>query len=184
MFRVALLLLFSFNSCNFQESAESALFETIIVNNNSNITTTSYKVVGIKDGDTITLLIDGKEQTVRLAHIDCPEKKQPFGTKAKQFTSDIAFGKYVTLEYNQKRKYDRNKRLIAEVILNDGTNLNKELVKAGLAWHYSQYSDSEEYKELQNTARLNKIGLWSDEDPIAPWDFRKPKKNQTDKNKS
>src|SRR5690606_35698833 len=92
----------------------------------------AYKVIGIKDGDTFVLLMNGKEQVVRLAHIDCPEKKQPFGSKAKQFASDACFGKQVTLIHNNS--YDRNKRLIAEVILKDGRNLNKELVKNGLAW--------------------------------------------------
>ncbi len=138
---------------------------------------TSYKVIGVKDGDTFVLLIDGKMQTVRFAHIDCPEKKQPFGAKAKQFVSDACFGKYVTLIINDKNKFDRNKRLIAEVILEDGKNLNKELVKNGLAWHFKKYSDSKEYNRLEKTARNNKIGIWSEPNPIAPWDWRKPKKN-------
>lgn len=139
-------------------------------------TKTAYKVIGVKDGDTISLLIDGKEQTVRFAHIDCPEKKQPFGTKAKQFVSDACFRTYVTLVINEKNKYDRNKRLIAEVILEDGRNLNKELVKNGLAWHFKKYSDSKEYDQLEKTARKNKIGLWIEPAPIAPWDWRKQKK--------
>lgn len=137
---------------------------------------TAYKVIGVKDGDTISLLIDGKEQTVHFAHIDCPEKKQPFGTKAKQFVSDACFGKNVTLVINEKNKYDRNKRLIAEIILEDGRNLNKELVKNGLAWHFKKYSDSKEYDQLEKTARNRKIGIWSEPDPTAPWDWRKSKK--------
>lgn len=143
---------------------------------NGNQNKTSYKVIGVKDGDTIVLLIDGKEQTVRFAHIDCPEKKQAFGTKAKQFVSDACFGKYVTLIINDKNKYDRNKRLIAEVILENGKNLNKELVKNGLAWHFKKYSDSEEYDQLEKTARSKKIGIWNESNPIAPWDWRKQKK--------
>lgn len=75
-----------------------------------------------------------------------------------------------------KNKQDRNKRLIAEVILEDGRNLNKELVKNGLAWHFKKYSDSEEYAQLETEARNKKIGLWSEPNPIAPWDWRKPKK--------
>jgi len=131
-----------------------------------------YKVIGIKDGDTFVLLIDGKEQVVRFAHVDCPEKKQPFGNKAKQFVSEMCFGKYVTLIHNNK--FDRNKRLIAEVILQDGTNINKELIKNGLAWHFKKYSKDPEYAELELQARQNKIGLWSDTiEPIAPWEWRK-----------
>jgi len=138
---------------------------------------TFYKVIGVKDGDTIVLLMNGKEQTIRFAHIDCPEKKQPFGTKAKQFVSNACFGKYVTLEINPKNKYDRNKRLIAEVILKNGKNLNKELVKNGLAWHFKKYSDSKVYDQLEKNARKNKFGIWSEPNPIAPWNWRKGKKN-------
>lgn len=166
-------------SCNHPESKEYERYNTY-QNSFSETTPTeqknAYKVIGIKDGDTFVLLIDGKEQTVRFAHIDCPEKKQPFGTKAKQFVSDLCFGTYVRLIINDKNKYDRNKRLIAEVILEDGRNLNKELVKNGLAWHFKKYSDNEEYAQLEIEAKNNKIGIWSEPNPIAPWDWRKPKK--------
>lgn len=139
---------------------------------NETNTDNGYKVIGIKDGDTFVLLIEGKEQVVRFAHIDCPEKKQPYGNKAKQFVSEMCYGKYVTLVHNNK--FDRNKRLIAEVILQDGTNLNKELIKNGLAWHFKKYSKYTEYAELEVQARQNKIGLWSDPvEPIAPWEWRK-----------
>src|SRR5690606_27025415 len=107
-------------SCNHPESKEYErhnVFQSSFSENTTPEQKTGYKVIGIKDGDTFVLLIDGKEQTVRFAHIDCPEKKQPFGTKAKQFVSDLCFGTSVTLLINQKNKYDRNKRLIAEIIL-------------------------------------------------------------------
>jgi len=130
-----------------------------------------YKVVGVKDGDTFVLLMDGKEEVIRFAHIDCPEKKQPYGNKAKKFVSELCFGKFVTLIHNNK--FDRNKRLIAEVILEDGNNLNKELIKNGLAWHFKKYSTDRVYAELELKARQNKIGLWSETDPIAPWEWRK-----------
>ncbi len=133
-----------------------------------------YKVIGIKDGDTFVLLIDGNEQTVRLAHIDCPEKNQPFGNKAKQFASDLCFGKNVTLVH--KNKYDRNKRLISEIILLDEKNVNKEIIKLGLAWHFKKYSDNDEYAQLEIEARDKKIGIWSEPNPIAPWLWRKAKK--------
>ena len=134
---------------------------------------TGYKVIGIKDGDTFVLLIDGKEQTVRLAHIDCPEKKQPFGNKAKQFATDLCFGKYITLVH--QNGYDRNKRLITELILEDGRNVNKELVSNGLAWHFKKYSEDVEYANLETEARKKKIGICSQPDPIAPWECRKSK---------
>ncbi|MBO9620203.1 MAG: thermonuclease family protein [Niabella sp.] len=135
---------------------------------------TRYKVIGVKDGDTFVLLMDGKEQVVRLAHIDCPEKRQPYGNNAKQFVSDRCFGKYVRLLH--ANRYDRNNRLLAEVLLEDGTNLNKALVKNGLAWHFKKYSGNREYAALETAARQQKRGLWVDEDPVAPWNWRHPKK--------
>lgn len=133
----------------------------------------TYKVVGVKDGDTFVVLMNGKEQVVRLAHIDCPEKKQPFGARAKAFVSDQAFGRYVSLAHNNK--YDRNHRLIAEVILSDGRNLNKELLKNGLAWHFKKYSDDTTYAALENKARQARVGVWKDHNSIAPWEWRQSK---------
>jgi micrococcal nuclease len=167
-----LVLLFLL-SCNHPESNEYTRHQSSFLSQTSVSEAKYYKVIGIKDGDTFVLLVDGKEQVVRLAHIDCPEKKQPFGKKAKQFASDICYGKYAFLNHNNK--YDRNKRLIAEVILENGTNVNKELIKNGLAWHFKRYSDSKDYEHLELAAKNNKIGIWSDLDPIAPWNWRKSK---------
>ncbi|WP_276225303.1 thermonuclease family protein [Niabella beijingensis] len=131
---------------------------------------TCYKVTGVKDGDTFVLLMNGREQVVRFAHIDCPEKKQPFGNQAKQFVAGLCFGKYVRLiHYN---RYDRNRRLIAEVILEDGRNLNKELVRNGLAWHFKKYSGDTAYAILETAARQQRKGLWAAENPVAPWNWR------------
>lgn len=133
----------------------------------------SYKVIAVKDGDTIVILQDSTEQIVRLGHVDCPESRQPFGTKAKQFVSDKCFGQYVTLQMDERNKYDRNKRLIAEVYLMDGSNLNKELVRNGLAWHFELYSNDDNYKILEQEARGQRIGIWSEPNPVPPWDWRK-----------
>ncbi|MGQ1945108.1 thermonuclease family protein [Ornithobacterium rhinotracheale] len=131
----------------------------------------AFKVIGISDGDTVKLLIDGQEQKVRLAHIDCPEKKQAFGNVAKQAISDLIFGKNVYLVWEGKK--DKYGRLIAEIIMEDGTNVNKLLVKKGLAWHFKKYSNNQDYAQLEIEARQNKVGLWSDEHAISPSDFRK-----------
>ncbi|MGC4231467.1 MAG: thermonuclease family protein [Niabella sp.] len=167
MNRYAILLMVLFAACNGPVSSKYGSTQLYAAINEQ----TDYKVIGIKDGDTFVLLMNGKEQVVRLAHIDCPEKKQPFGNKAKQYASDACFGKQVTLVHN--KKYDRNKRLIAEIILHDGRNLNKELVKNGLAWHFKRYSYIESYAKLEATARKNRIGLWADKNPIAPWSWRR-----------
>ncbi len=130
------------------------------------------KVVAIKDGDTFKILCDRKERTIRLEHIDCPEKSQPFGKNAKQFASDLCFGQIAKVV--SKGKSDRYKRLIAEVYVNE-ICVNKELVKNGFAWHYTKYSDDEEYAELEKQARQNIVGLWADIEPIEPWNWRKKK---------
>ncbi|QAR30110.1 nuclease [Ornithobacterium rhinotracheale] len=131
----------------------------------------TFKVIGISDGDTVKLLINGVEQKVRLAHIDCPERRQAFGNVAKQEVSHLIFGKNVKLNHQEER--DKYGRLIAEIIMEDGTNLNKLLVKKGLAWHFKKYSNNQEYAQLEIEARQNKVGLWSDEHAMSPSDFRK-----------
>ncbi|MEX0635134.1 MAG: thermonuclease family protein [Ferruginibacter sp.] len=128
------------------------------------------KVVAIKDGDTFKILYEGKERTIRLEHIDCPEKSQPFGKNAKQFASDLCFGKVVKVISHGK--IDRYKRLIAEIYI-DSKCVNKELVKNGFAWHFTKFSNDSEYAALEREARSNKAGLWLNKEPIAPWEWRK-----------
>lgn len=135
----------------------------------------SGKVIGIIDGDTIDILYLGKPLRIRFSHIDCPEirKKQPYGSAAKKFTSDFCFGQTVRILHHNEM--DRSKRLIAELITKDGRNLNQELVKAGLAWHFTRYSNHPEYARLEDQARKERRGLWKEPDPVAPWNWRRPK---------
>src|SRR3954466_7515540 len=91
------------------------------------------KVVSIADGDTFTMLVDGNRQVkIRLHGIDCPEKKQDFGQVAKKFTSDMIFGKIVSVD---EMDIDRYGRTIGMVHLSNGRILNEMLLQAGLAWH-------------------------------------------------
>lgn len=134
----------------------------------------SGKVVGVKDGDTIVVMHNGKGETIRLYGIDAPEKKQDFGTKAKQFMSGLVFNKIVLVKSHGTEKWGRT---IGEVFLQDGRNANQEIVKAGLAWWYEKYAPhDEELKKLQNEAQHNKQGLWNLDSPTPPWIFRKSKK--------
>lgn len=149
------------------------VFILILISNFIYPQTYIAKVIGIKDGDTIEILFENERKVVRLAHIDAPEKKQSFGTKAKQYVSDFCFGKNVKIVIAGRP--DRYKRWIAEVFYKN-QNLNKELVRNGLAWHFKKYSKNENYTELENIARAKKIGLWQDKNPVAPWDWRKTKK--------
>lgn len=133
------------------------------------------KVVGVKDGDTFVVLHEKKEIIVRLEHVDTPEKNQPFGGRAKQFASVFCFGKTVVVIGNGKK--DRNGRWIGEIFYNN-QNLNKELVRNGLAWHYKRYSKSANYADLEMAARKKKLGLWQDKNPFAPWNWRKYRKKK------
>jgi len=130
----------------------------------------SGQIIGIKDGDTIVLLTDDNRQIViRLSGIDCPEKNQPFGTKAKQFTSNLVYGKRVCVQTQSRDRYGRT---IGTVYLPDGRILNNELVSSGYAWHYEHYSKDTTLQRLQQEAKKAQRGLWSDSNAVAPWDFR------------
>lgn len=133
------------------------------------------KVVGVADGDTITVLHDGKGERIRLYGIDCPEKRQAFGKRAKQFTSKMVYGKNVEV---RPVTTDRYGRTIAWVYV-DGTCLNEELLRAGLAWHYKRYSSERHLAALESEAKLRRAGLWSDPYAIPPWDFRRGKRTRT-----
>lgn len=134
------------------------------------------KVTGIKDGDTFEVLYNGQPEKVRLAEIDCPEKSQAFGKNARQYASELCFGKTVTVASTGKR--DRYGRVVGTITTVDGTNVNEELVKSGFAWHYKQYSKNEELSDLEEEARAKKAGLWADKNPVAPWDWRRAKRNK------
>ncbi|MCS6304903.1 MAG: thermonuclease family protein [Nitrospira sp.] len=129
------------------------------------------EVVRILDGDTIEVLHNGKAQRVRLHGIDCPEKGQPFGNNAKQAISSLIFAQEVTLQIYGKDKY---RRILADVLLADETNVNHQLVKDGWCWWYRKYApDNTALEALENEAREEKKGLWIDHDPIPPWEWRK-----------
>jgi endonuclease YncB( thermonuclease family) len=127
------------------------------------------KVVGVHDGDSITVLASGNVQLkVRLEGIDAPELKQPFSQQSKLALSDLAFGKKVNLLITGT---DRYKRTLAVVIV-DGTNVNLELVSLGLAWRYDKYSNDTALLAAQNDAKAARRGLWADAAPMPPWEWR------------
>ena len=129
------------------------------------------KVVGISDGDTISVLREGKAVKVRLHGVDTPEKAQAFGTQARKLTGDLVFQQTVTVVI---RDTDRYGRLVGEVLLPDGRSLNQELVKAGMAWWYRQYAPNDTtLAQLEAEARTAKRGLWADAHPVPPWEWRK-----------
>ena len=147
--KAALLLYLLIPSCNIED-------------------TYSAQVIGVADGDTITVLHQGRPKKIRLQAIDCPEKNQPFGTRAKQFTAELVFNTMVQVK---KAAMDRYGRTVGWVSVDD-KSLNAELLRAGLAWHYRQYDKSEQLDQLEREARESKRGLWADPNPMPPWQWR------------
>lgn len=130
-------------------------------------------VVGITDGDTLTVLdADKRQHKIRLEGIDAPESNQPFGTQAKKALSGKAFGKTVRVQITGTDKYGRS---LGYVFVGKN-HVNQELVNEGFAWHYKQYNGDPDLAAAENAAKSARRGLWRDDVPQPPWDFRNPKK--------
>lgn len=141
------------------------------------------KVVGVADGDTITVLdTSNRQHKIRFQGIDAPESAQAFGQRAKQNLSEMVFGKVVTVHADKTDKYGRT---VGKVLL-DGRDINLEQLRAGMAWFYRHYAnelsdaDRKSYDAAEAEARAAKRGLWADANPLPPWDFRHPGKETSD----
>ena len=127
-------------------------------------------VVGINDGDTITILVESKQIRIRLFGIDCPEKGQAFGNSAKQRVSTLCYDTKVIV---QTKGTDSFGRTLGFVLLEDGRNLNRLLVEEGLAWWYRKYAPQDsQLKRAEEAANTGRRGLWSDKNPVPPWEYR------------
>jgi endonuclease YncB( thermonuclease family) len=132
------------------------------------------RVVGIADGDNIIVLTaSNKRIIIKLGGIDCPEIGQAFAQEALQFTSDHCLGKTVSYRIYGIDIYNR---IIATVYLDDSRELNLEILKAGLAWHYKRYSNRQDYADAQYYARAERLGLWVDKEPTPPWEWRRERR--------
>lgn len=133
------------------------------------------KCVGVTDGDTITIMYGNTPVRIRLQGIDAPESKQAFGTQSKQGLSSMVFGKIVGVKSTGKDRYGRVLAWISAGRVGGGTvDVNRTMVRAGLAWWYQQYSPREiVLKDFQIEAQKARRGLWRDAKPVAPWSFRK-----------
>lgn len=140
--------------------------EAVTVSDNRNL---KGQVVHVVDGDTLDFLYGDLKVRVRLNGIDCPEMAQPYGDTARLFTTEACLNQRIVVRGRGRDKYGR---ILGDVILDNGRVLNRELIKAGLAWWYSKYSDDRELQELERQARTDRLGLWADPTPTAPWDFR------------
>jgi endonuclease YncB( thermonuclease family) len=170
------LMTFLFSTAFFQPSYAEVMFG---------------KVVGISDGDTITVLDAYQQQhKVRLSGIDAPEKAQPFGQRSKEILSGLVFGRDVTVEWRKKDRYGRpvGKVKVAEPACRESTcpktvDACHAQVVAGMAWWYRKYAkeqetgDANRYEQSELEARARRIGLWTDPQPKPPWVWRKEKKS-------
>jgi micrococcal nuclease len=133
----------------------------------------AHQVIGISDGDTLTLLVDRKPLKIRLGDIDAPEKTQAFGERSKQSLSDLCFGRDATYKAQTIDKYGRT---VARVTCG-GVDVNRAQVERGMAWVYDKYNTDRSLPALQANAKTGSKGLWADKSPVAPWEFRHPPKN-------
>jgi len=141
-----------------------------------NAETITGLVVGIADGDTVTILdAEKKQHKIRLGGIDAPESAQAFGQSSKKNLSNMVFNRQVEADCVKRDKY---RRLVCKILIN-GNDANLEQVRSGLAWHYKQYqgdqpfADRAVYAEAESAARILRVGLWTDANATPPWDYRR-----------
>ena len=138
------------------------------------------RVIGVSDGDTATILIEGTKVKVRLEGIDAPESGQSFGGKSKDALIDLIHNKSVIVEETGIDKYGRT---LAFLKLGD-SNINALMVERGWAWHFKKYSDNARLAQLEKAAQSEKRGLWADRQPLPPWEFRARARQRNAENSS
>lgn len=134
------------------------------------------RVIDVASGDNLTIVdATNTEYKVRLSGIDAPEKQQPFGLESRKSLSELVYGKEVTVNWIKR---DYHKRVVGKVLLKK-TDINLEQVKRGMAWVFKHFlddpssADQSDYIDAQEQAESNHIGLWVQNDPIPPWEFRR-----------
>lgn len=142
--------------------------------NNQKENTEKYiygKVIGISDGDTYHLLTkENKTLKIRMEGIDAPEREMPFYKVSKDYLSHLIYKKEVKVLQTGTDVYDR---ILGFTYLTDETDVNLEMLKAGLAWHFKRYNSDKVYADAEKNAQAMKMGLWTDSNPVAPWEYRR-----------
>lgn len=134
----------------------------------------SGMVVGVSDGDTITVLKDREQVKVRLVEIDAPEKGQAFGNRSKQALSALAHGKQVEIREHGTDRYGRTLGRVYQ----SGLDVNTEMVRRGMAWVYVKFAKEKGLFQIEAEAREQRRGLWVDKEPVPPWEWRTGKKTE------
>jgi micrococcal nuclease len=130
-------------------------------------------VVTVHEGDRLTIRHNGRSETIRLKDVDCPDLQQPYGKQAK-----LAMAAYVGNREVVVRGLTRDKqgRVSAEILLHDGRNVGREMLKEGLAWWQRSTSSNASFEVIEELAKAAGKGLWADSDPVPPWKWKAPKK--------
>jgi micrococcal nuclease len=128
----------------------------------------SGKVIGVADGDTVKVLVGKETVTVRLEGIDAPELGQSYGREAKLALARSVTGKTVTVKQTGTDKFGRT----LGVVMVNGVDINAKLVEDGWAWHFQPVNDEQRLARLEDAARRAKRGLWGDNHPLSPWEYR------------
>lgn len=141
------------------------------------LTAWTATVVKVGDGDTITVAgAAGPGVRVRLYGIDCPESRQAYGDEATALVRDAVMGKSVEIEVVDVDRYRR----VVGVVRVDGVTLQSLLLEAGLAWVYPRYCrDCRDWEGLEAGARARSLGLWCDDEPVPPWEWRRERRERT-----
>ena len=134
------------------------------------------RVVVVVDGDTLVVLDSSNTQhKIRLAGIDCPERKQPWGQRARQALSGYVFDRAVAVDWGKRDRYGR----IVGKVLDGERDVNLALVRDGMCWWYRKYAGEQSpvdrglYEAAETAARDKRRGLWTDPDPVPPWEWRR-----------
>ena len=130
----------------------------------------AHQVIGIIDGETLTLQVNQKPVKVRLASIDAPEKNQAFGSRSRQSLSELCLGKEADFKEHDIDRFGD----ITAVVTCEGVEANRTQVERGMAWVYDKSNRDLTLPALQLMARRDRKGLWADADPVPPWEFRRP----------
>jgi endonuclease YncB( thermonuclease family) len=129
----------------------------------------SARVVGVVDGDTLTVVVGGRQVTVRIADIDAPEKCQAHGTRAKQVLSELVMGLTVRLKITGKDAYGRS---VANIETDDHADVGEAMIDRGAAWVYRKYSQDARLLKAEASAKRFRVGLWGDATQQPPWEWR------------
>ena len=133
------------------------------------------RVIKVIDGDTIWVRTNNKHIKIRISYIDAPELKQTYGVRSKNFLTNLILDKNVQINANKKDRYNRHLGEVYIHNVDESVFVNAKMLKSGNAWIYLKHRDNSYLKNLENYARIRRIGLWSEETPLEPWIYRRSK---------